>query len=110
MGDEAYTAASPVDLDAERVSGWTFDRLVAELETAERQWSPPDNKAPGAVPSDADAKARERREAEETAAMKTSFVVAAAYAVAIGLTAVLLLWAYASMRRAEAAADALKRK
>jgi hypothetical protein len=30
--------------------------------------------------------------------------------VAIGLTAVLLLWAFASMRRAEAAADALTRK
>jgi hypothetical protein len=36
--------------------------------------------------------------------------VAAAYAVAVGLTAALLLWAFASMRRAEAAADALKRK
>jgi hypothetical protein len=35
--------------------------------------------------------------------------VTAAYAVAIGATAALLLWAYASMRRAEAAADALKR-
>jgi hypothetical protein len=30
--------------------------------------------------------------------------------VAITLTAGLLVWAYASMRRAEAAADALKRK
>ena len=36
--------------------------------------------------------------------------VAAAYAVAIGATAVLVLWAYATMRRAEAAADALTRK
>jgi hypothetical protein len=36
--------------------------------------------------------------------------VMAAYAVAIGLTAALLLWAYGSMRRAEAAADSLKRK
>jgi hypothetical protein len=36
--------------------------------------------------------------------------VAAAYGVAICLTAALLLWAQASMRRAEAAADALKRK
>jgi hypothetical protein len=36
--------------------------------------------------------------------------VTAAYAVAILLTAVLLLWAFASMRRAEAAADALTRK
>jgi Flp pilus assembly protein CpaB len=35
--------------------------------------------------------------------------VIAAYAVAIGGTAALLLWAFASMRRAEAAADALKR-
>lgn len=35
--------------------------------------------------------------------------VIAAYAVAVGLTAGLLLWAYASMRRAEAAADAFKR-
>jgi hypothetical protein len=36
--------------------------------------------------------------------------VAAAYCVAIGLTAALLLWSFAAMRRAEAAADALKRK
>jgi len=36
--------------------------------------------------------------------------VAAAYGVAGALTAALLLWAYASMRRSEAAADALKRK
>ena len=36
--------------------------------------------------------------------------VGAAYAIAIGLTALLLLWAFASMRRAEAAADALTRK
>ena len=33
--------------------------------------------------------------------------VIAAYAVAVGTTAPLLLWAYASMRRAEAAAEAL---
>lgn len=36
--------------------------------------------------------------------------VIAAYAIAILLTLALLLWAYASMRRAEAAADALKRR
>lgn len=36
--------------------------------------------------------------------------VAAAYVVTIGLTSALLLWALASMRRAEAAADALSRK
>ena len=36
--------------------------------------------------------------------------VTAAYAVAVGLTGALMLWAYASMRRAEAAADALKRQ
>jgi hypothetical protein len=36
--------------------------------------------------------------------------VAAAYFVAVGLTAALLLWALTSMRRAEAAADAIKRK
>ena len=36
--------------------------------------------------------------------------VIAAYAVAIGITAALLLWAYASMRSAEAAADALRRE
>jgi hypothetical protein len=36
--------------------------------------------------------------------------VIAAYGTAIALTAGLLLWAYASMRRAEAAADALTRK
>jgi hypothetical protein len=36
--------------------------------------------------------------------------VIAAYVVAIAGTAALLLWAYALMRRSEAAADALKRK
>lgn len=36
--------------------------------------------------------------------------VAAAYLVAILLTAGLLLWSFASMRRAEAAADALSRR
>jgi hypothetical protein len=36
--------------------------------------------------------------------------VIAAYSVAIGLPAALVIWAYASMRRAEAAADALNRK
>jgi hypothetical protein len=36
--------------------------------------------------------------------------VIAAYAIGIAATAALLLWAYASMHRAEAAADALKRK
>jgi hypothetical protein len=36
--------------------------------------------------------------------------VLSAYWVAICLTAGLLLWAFASMRRAEMAADALKRK
>ena len=36
--------------------------------------------------------------------------VVAAYAVAVSLTGGLLLWAFASMRRAEAAADALKPK
>ena len=36
--------------------------------------------------------------------------VTAAYGIAVALTAALLLWAYASMRRAEAAADALTRK
>jgi hypothetical protein len=36
--------------------------------------------------------------------------VIAAYGVAAALTLALLLWAFASMRRAEAAADALKRK
>ena len=36
--------------------------------------------------------------------------VAAAYGVAITLTAVLLLWSFVSMRRAEAAADALSGK
>ncbi len=38
-----------------------------------------------------------------------AFVIAA-YGVAVALTIALLLWAFASMRRAEAAADALKRK
>ena len=36
--------------------------------------------------------------------------VIAAYSITVALTAALLLWALASMRRAEAAADALKRK
>ena len=36
--------------------------------------------------------------------------VAAAYAVAVALTLALLIWAYSSMRLAEAAADALTRK
>lgn len=36
--------------------------------------------------------------------------VLAAYGVCIALTVALLLWAFASMRRAEAAADALTRK
>ena len=36
--------------------------------------------------------------------------VIAAYGIAIGSTIALLIWAFASMRRAEAAADALKRK
>ena len=36
--------------------------------------------------------------------------VIAAYAVAVSLTAALLAWAHWSMRRAEAAADALTRK
>jgi len=38
-----------------------------------------------------------------------AFVIAA-YAVAVGLTAALLVWANVSMRRAEAAADALARQ
>ncbi len=36
--------------------------------------------------------------------------VTAAYAVALLLTGGLLAWAYATMRRAEAAADSLSRK
>ena len=36
--------------------------------------------------------------------------VIAAYGAAIALTMALLLWSFASMRRAEAAADALKSK
>ena len=36
--------------------------------------------------------------------------VIAAYSIAVALTAALLLWAFASMRRAEAAADALTRR
>jgi hypothetical protein len=36
--------------------------------------------------------------------------VIAAYGIAIGLTAALLLWSFSSRRRAAAAADALKRK
>ena len=36
--------------------------------------------------------------------------VVGAYSVAILLTALLVIWAFVSMRRAEAAADALTRK
>jgi hypothetical protein len=36
--------------------------------------------------------------------------VISAYCVAIALTVALLLWAFASMRRAEAAAEALRAK
>ena len=36
--------------------------------------------------------------------------VTAAYCAATALTAALLFWAYASMRRAEAAADSITRK
>ena len=36
--------------------------------------------------------------------------VIAAYCVAVALTFALLSWSYTSMRRAEAAADALKRR
>ena len=36
--------------------------------------------------------------------------VAAAYCVAIGLTLALLAWSFASMRRAESAAEAITRK
>lgn len=36
--------------------------------------------------------------------------VIAAYAIGVGLTATLLLWSFASMRRAEAAANAIRRK
>ena len=36
--------------------------------------------------------------------------VIGAYSVAVLLTAALLLWSYRSMRRAEAAADSLKRQ
>ena len=36
--------------------------------------------------------------------------VAAAYVAAVALIIALLLWSYASMRRAEAAADAISRK
>ena len=36
--------------------------------------------------------------------------VIAAYAIAIGLTALLLFASFAAMRRAEAAADAIRRK
>ena len=36
--------------------------------------------------------------------------VIGAYVVAVGLTTGLVAWSYGSMRRAEAAADALKRR
>ena len=36
--------------------------------------------------------------------------VIAAYVVAVALTVALLLWAFVSMRRAEASADAFKRR
>ena len=41
--------------------------------------------------------------------MNAWLFVTAAYAVGVTLTAILLAWAYASMRRAEARAEALKR-
>ena len=44
------------------------------------------------------------------AAMDPWAFVIAAYGVAIAATATLLLWSFTSMRRAEAAADALTRK
>ena len=44
------------------------------------------------------------------AAMDPWAFVIAAYGVAIAATAALLLWSFTSMRRAEAAADALTRK
>jgi uncharacterized protein (TIGR03382 family) len=42
--------------------------------------------------------------------MNSWVFVCAAYGVAIALTIALLLWAFASMRRAEAAAEALNRR
>jgi hypothetical protein len=42
--------------------------------------------------------------------MNTWSFVIAAYSAAIALTAALLFWAYASMRRSERSAHALKRK
>jgi hypothetical protein len=42
--------------------------------------------------------------------MKSWPFVIAAYGAAIALTIALLLWSFTSMRRAEAAADALNRK
>ena len=42
--------------------------------------------------------------------MNAWLFVTAAYGVAIALTALLLLWSFASMCRSEAAADALKRR
>ncbi len=36
--------------------------------------------------------------------------IVAAYAIAIGATALLTLWSYVAMRRAEAAADALRKR
>ena len=36
--------------------------------------------------------------------------VVSAYGIAVALTLALLLWAYTSMRRTEAAADALKKR
>ena len=56
----------------------------------------------------AEAKVEARHAADGRRMNPWPFVIAA-YAVAIALTAALLLWAFASMRRAEAAADALKR-
>ena len=44
------------------------------------------------------------------AAMDSWAFIIAAYAATLSLAAALLIWAFASMRRAEAAAEALRRK
>ncbi|HET9954819.1 MAG TPA: HEAT repeat domain-containing protein [Polyangiaceae bacterium] len=59
-GDAPYPAAAPVDLDRARTSGLTFEQVVAELETAEQGWAPPDNGRPTEKESPADAAARDR--------------------------------------------------
>jgi len=61
VGDEPYPSRSPVDLDAQRVSGVTFEKLLADAEAGERSWAPPDSSSTkSAVETEIDRGARDR--------------------------------------------------